>query len=166
MAKPSVKSTTARPRTTRSARETPLHWRQCPNITCRSRTELRTPGGTLRGHQRRLNTGFNLFANPCAVYNEFRRPILGRRHGFGRRRDSWLPVLEPGCDVSKDFKATERIGATLSFQFVNILNHFVPADPTTNIDTPSTFGVVPTSSRLRTARRAGRWSLVSDALLG
>jgi hypothetical protein len=25
---------------------------------------------------------------------------------------------------------------------VNILNHFTPADPTTNIDTPTSFGVV------------------------
>jgi len=46
--------------------------------------------------------------------------------------------------ISKDFRATEKIGATLIFQFVNVLNHFVPADPTTNIDSPSSFGVVTT----------------------
>ena len=44
--------------------------------------------------------------------------------------------------ISKDFRVSESIGATLSFQFVNVLNHFVPADPTTNIDSPTTFGVV------------------------
>ena len=52
--------------------------------------------------------------------------------------------------ISKDFMVTERIGATLSFQFVNILNHFVPQDPggtnggngNINIDSASTFGVI------------------------
>jgi hypothetical protein len=44
--------------------------------------------------------------------------------------------------VSEDIRATERIGATLIFQFSNILNHFQPANPTMNIDSPSTWGVI------------------------
>ena len=88
-------------------------------------------------------TGLNIFANPCTIYNEFRRPILGEdtnSGGAGSLRGFGFWNLD--ATISKDFKATERIGATLSFQFVNILNHFVPADPATNIDSPSTFGVV------------------------
>jgi hypothetical protein len=65
------------------------------------------------------------------------------RHGFGRRwRDPGIPFWMLDATISKDIRVTESIGATLSFQFVNVLNHFVPADPTTNIDTPTTFGVV------------------------
>jgi hypothetical protein len=89
------------------------------------------------------NTGLNIFANPCTVYNEFRRPILGQdtnSGGAGSIRGFGFWNLD--ATISKDFRATERIGATLSFQFVNILNHFVPADPTTSIDSASTFGVV------------------------
>jgi hypothetical protein len=34
------------------------------------------------------------------------------------------------------------VGATLIIQSVNTLNHFVPAAPSTNIQSTSTFGVV------------------------
>ncbi len=88
------------------------------------------------------NTGVNIFANPCAVYNQFRRPLLGQDTGSGGFDIRGFPFWNLDATVSKEFRATEKIGATLTFQFVNILNHFVPTDPTTNIDTPATFGVV------------------------
>jgi len=95
------------------------------------------------GNPAAKGSGVNLFANPQAVYNEFRRPILGEdTNSGGAGVIRGFPFWNLDATVSKDFKATERIGATLTFQFVNVLNHFVPADPTTNIDTPSTFGVV------------------------
>ena len=90
-----------------------------------------------------VGQGINLFADPLAVYNEFRRPVLGQDFnsgGVGPIRG--FPFWNLDATISKDFKATEKLGATLSFQFVNVLNHFVPNDPTTNIDTLSSFGVV------------------------
>ncbi len=97
------------------------------------------------------NTGINIFADPCAIYNEFRRPILGQdtnTGGAGVIRG--FPFWNLDATISKDFRVTERIGATLSFQFVNILNHFVAQDPgatpgnlgAINIDSPATWGVV------------------------
>ncbi len=88
-------------------------------------------------------TGVNLFANPIAAFNEFRPPVLGLDTGTGGDG----PIRGFGfwnldATLSKDFKATERIGATIMFQFVNILNHFVPADPTTSISSPTSFGQV------------------------
>jgi hypothetical protein len=95
------------------------------------------------GNPANKGSGMNLFADPQAVYNEFRRPILGQdTNSGGNGVIRGFPFWSLDATISKDFKATERIGATLSFQFVNILNHFVPADPTTNIDTQSSFGVV------------------------
>jgi hypothetical protein len=88
------------------------------------------------------NTGLNMFANPCAIYNEFRRPVLGQDTGSGGFAIRGFPYWNLDATLSKDFRVTERIGATLSFQFVNVLNHFTPADPTTSIDTASTWGVV------------------------
>jgi hypothetical protein len=88
------------------------------------------------------STGLNMFADPCAIYNEFRRPILGQDGNSGNYGIRGFPYWNLDATVSKDFRVTERIGATLSFQFVNVLNHFTPADPTTNIDTASSFGVV------------------------
>ncbi len=95
------------------------------------------------GNPAAKGSGINLFADPQAVYNEFRRPILGQdTNSGGAGAIRGFPFWNLDATISKDIKATERFGATLTFQFVNILNHFVPADPTTNIDTPSTFGVV------------------------
>jgi hypothetical protein len=100
-----------------------------------------TPGGNVSVGTSG-STGMNLFADPCAVYNEFRRPILGLDSSTGNFGIRGFPFWNLDATISKDFRVTESIGATISFQFVNILNHFVPDDPTTNIDTPTTFGVV------------------------
>src|SRR5260370_7781046 len=97
------------------------------------------------------NTGANICANPCAVYNEFRRPVLGQdtnSGGAGVIRGFGFWNLD--ATISKDFRVTERLGATLSFQFVNILNHFVPQDPggtnggngNINIDSASPFAFI------------------------
>src|SRR5262249_25494782 len=100
-----------------------------------------TPGGTASVGTSG-NTGMNLFGDPCAIYNQFRRPLLGQDTGSGGFGIRGFPFWTLDATISKDFRVTERIGATLSFQFVNILNHFAPDDPATNIDTPTTFGVV------------------------
>ena len=95
------------------------------------------------GNPASKGSGINLFADPQAVYNQFRRPILGtdfNSGGAGVIRG--FPFWNLDATISKDFRATEKIGATLTFQFVNLLNHFVPADPTTNIDSAGSFGVV------------------------
>jgi hypothetical protein len=88
-------------------------------------------------------SGINLFANPSAVYSGFRRWIFGvdgQSGGAGPIRG--FPTWNLDLSVTKDVRFRERIGATLSFQFVNVLNHFQPANPTLNIDSPATFGVV------------------------
>jgi hypothetical protein len=95
------------------------------------------------------NTGLNMFSNPCAIFNEFRRPVLGLDAATGGFAVRGFPFWNVDATISKDFRVTESIGATLSFQFVNIFNHFVPLDPgstgglgSLSIDSASTFGVV------------------------
>ncbi|HLW75958.1 MAG TPA: carboxypeptidase-like regulatory domain-containing protein, partial [Bryobacteraceae bacterium] len=88
-------------------------------------------------------SGINIFADPTAVAAEFRPAVLGidgESGGAGVLRG--FPYWNLDATVSKDFRATERIGATLTIQFVNLLNHFVPADPSTSLSSPTTFGVV------------------------
>jgi hypothetical protein len=89
-------------------------------------------------------SGINLFADPQAVANEFRRPVLGMDTGSGGFDIRGFGFWNLDATISKDFMVRERFGATLLFQFVNLLNHFVPNDPTTSIDSPSSFGVVTT----------------------
>jgi hypothetical protein len=100
------------------------------------------------------NSGMNMFANPCAVYNEFRPPILGidtNENGAGTIRG--FPTWNLDLTVTKDIRGTERFGAQLIFQFVNVLNHFQPANPggaagsaltssSISVSNPTTFGVI------------------------
>jgi len=88
-------------------------------------------------------SGINMFADPSAVYSNFRRLILGvdsLAGGAGPLRG--FPTWNLDMAVMKDVRFREGIGATLSFQFVNVLNHFQPATPGLSIDNPAGFGVV------------------------
>jgi hypothetical protein len=100
-------------------------------------------GAGINGNGSRGGSGINMFADPNGTYSQFRRLVLGIDHnsgGVGRLRG--LPSWNVDMTISKDFHATERIGATLMFQFTNILNHFQPANPSLNIDSPQTWGVI------------------------
>jgi hypothetical protein len=102
-------------------------------------------------------TGVNMFANPAQIYNEFRTPILGiDQNSGGTGPIRGFPFWNLDATLSKDFRATEKIGATLLFQFVNVLNHFTPADPSVSLASPSTFGVV-TSQFTQPNGALARW---------
>ncbi len=95
------------------------------------------------GNPSRGGSGMNMFADPSAVYSNFRRVILGvdtRNGGAGPLRG--FPTWNLDLAVMKDIRIREGIGATLSFQFVNVLNHFQPANPSLSIDNPGNFGVI------------------------
>ena len=124
---------------------TPFTGGSSPQYNVQVSSTCATPGGNaaVGTTGNAANTGVNIFSNPCQVYNEFRRPLLGQDYssgGAGGLRG--FPFWTLDATISKDFRVTESIGGTLSFQFVNILNHFVPNDPTTNIDNAATFGAV------------------------
>src|SRR5882724_8673278 len=100
-------------------------------------------GCGLNGNASRGGSGINLFEDPNAICAQFRGPVLrvgGRDGGAGVIRG--FPTWNLDATVAKDIRATERISATLLFQFSNLLNHFQPANPTMNIDSPQTWGVV------------------------
>jgi len=88
-------------------------------------------------------SGLNIFADPNATYALFRRPILGLdTSGGGAGVLRGLPSWSLDVTLSKEIRATERLGATLIIQVTNVLNHFQPANPTLNIDSPQTWGVI------------------------
>jgi hypothetical protein len=100
-------------------------------------------GCGLNGNPSRGGSGINLFADPNAICAQFRRPILGldtTDGGAGVIRG--FPTWNLDATVTKDIRVVERIAATLMFQFSNLLNHFQPANPSMNIDSPQTWGVV------------------------
>ncbi len=99
------------------------------------------PGSS--GNPAKGGSGINLFNNPVQVASEFRPYVLGldnQSGGAGVIRG--FPYWNLDATLTKDFKIRESIGATLIIQTVNALNHFVPANPTTSIQSTSSFGVV------------------------
>jgi hypothetical protein len=99
-------------------------------------------------------SGLNMFVNPADVFSNFRPMILGydtNANGAGVLRG--FPAWNLDLAVNKDFHVTERFAATFIAQFSNVFNHFQPANPSLNINSPSTWGVVTAQSTTITPRQ-------------
>ena len=89
----------------------------------------------------------NQFANPAAVLNNIRQPILGIDNhdgGFGVLRG--LPYWNVDMSVRKQFKVTEVVNIETGIVFDNIFNHAQMLDPNFDyLDTssPGSWGVLP-----------------------
>ena len=71
-----------------------------------------------------------MFADPDAVFNNFRRCVLGIDTSCGginnlRGLNRW----NVDATLAKDIKVTERVGLQFTMQFTNVFNHFQPGDP-------------------------------------
>jgi hypothetical protein len=86
--------------------------------------------------------GANMFANPQAVFNDIRQPILGydtHDGGYGVLRG--LPYWNVDLSVKKNFKITERFAAEFQVVFTNVFNHDQFGDPNGDyIDTSNAAG--------------------------
>jgi hypothetical protein len=109
-------------------------------------------GAGVNGNPDRGGSGINMFEDPNAVYNNFRRLILGIDNGGnGTGVLRGFPTWNLDMTLAKQFRFRERVGATLMFQFTNILNHFQPSNPTVSLDSLGSFGVV--TGQANTPRR-------------
>lgn len=100
-------------------------------------------GAGLNGNASKGGSGINMFSNPGAIYSEFRRLVLGLdTSGGGAGVIRGFPTWNLDATASKDIRVSERFGATFIVQANNVLNHFQPSNPSMNIDSPQTFGVV------------------------
>jgi hypothetical protein len=85
----------------------------------------------------------SLFADPAAVYNSVRPPILGidtRTGGLGQFRG--LPYWNLDLSIKKNVKFTERVNSEFQIVFTNVLNHNQFLDPVLDITSPGTFGAI------------------------
>ena len=95
--------------------------------------------------------GLNLFGNPAAVFASFRPAMVGidtTSGGGGQLRG--LPRWNVDLSLSRKFRITERWSTTFSAQLFNAFNVVQFADPTVNLQSPQTFGVL--GSQLNTPR--------------
>jgi hypothetical protein len=99
--------------------------------------------GTTAGTFGSNPTGVNYFANPDAAVASFRKCVLGfdtSCGGFENFRG--MPRWNVDAAFSKNIGVWKegRVGADLSIQVTNILNHMQLANPTLTLTTPTTFG--------------------------
>ncbi len=84
----------------------------------------------------------NIFADPASVLANFRRCVLGIDTSCGsvgnlRGLNRW----NMDATFAKDLKFTERVGATFTLQFTDVLNHFQPSDPSSlSLTSNTSFG--------------------------
>jgi hypothetical protein len=86
--------------------------------------------------------GVNMFADPAAIYAQFRPCVLGFDTSCGGYTNfRGLPRWNLDASVAKDFSFKERYGAELHFQITNVLNHVVFSTPNSlTLTTPTQFG--------------------------
>jgi Carboxypeptidase regulatory-like domain len=100
-------------------------------------------GAGVNGNATKGGSGINIFSSPSTIYGEFRRLVLGYdTNGGGNGNLRGFPTWNVDAQITKDFSWRERVGATISVQITNVLNHFQPSNPTLNLDSPASFGVV------------------------
>ncbi len=89
--------------------------------------------------------GTQMFSNPAQTFAEFRSCILGFDTNCGSNGNiRGLPTWNLDATVSKDIGIWRegRVGATMIFQFTNVLNHVQLGDPTLDISSPQDWGVL------------------------
>jgi len=91
----------------------------------------------------------NMYSNPAAVLAELRPCVLGMDTncgGYGNLRG--LPTWNLDASVLKNIGVWKegKVGATLNFQFTNVLNHMQPGNGSLNMSSPATFGRITTQS--------------------
>jgi hypothetical protein len=86
-----------------------------------------------------------MFADPVAVWNNLRNPILGldgNTGGAGPFRG--MPFWNMDFQVKKNIRITERFSAEFQSIFTNVLNHNQLGDPSLDLSNPASFGVLST----------------------
>ena len=137
-----IAAPTALTKTPCSLRLTRAATRLHENVT--SSTSVASSGNPAKG-----GSGLNIFADPNAVYGQFRRLILGvdtTGGGAGVLRN--FPTWNLDMAISKDFKISvaRRHGHHIQRPVQQHAESLPARYPALNIDSPTTFGVVTTQA--------------------
>jgi hypothetical protein len=87
-------------------------------------------------------TGLNLFSDPEAVHNSFRRILIAQDGRHGRNVLRGLRRWSFDWSMAKETRILENLRFRLSFDFINVFNHVIFNNPTLSLQTPANFGVV------------------------
>jgi hypothetical protein len=103
-------------------------------------------------------TGKDIFSDPAAAYNGFRRILLASDTRTGRGQPMrGLGFWNLDTTLGKSTQITERIGLKLSFDFFNIFNHPNFLTPAPSITNQGGFGVITGTNTLPNRTNSARW---------
>jgi len=108
------------------------------------------------------STGLNLFADPAAVFADFRNVQISKDGRTGRSNPlHGLPFWNLDSSLGKKTALTERVSFSIQADFFNIFNHVNFVDPSLSLTSPASFGVISTqlvpTSRDNTLADGSRW---------
>jgi hypothetical protein len=89
-------------------------------------------------------SGLNLFADPAAVFHDFRPIELSLDGRSGRNTLRGLGHWNLDASLGKKTRINERVSAVLTGDFINVLNHVEFVDPTLSLQSASSFDVLTT----------------------
>jgi outer membrane receptor protein involved in Fe transport len=103
-------------------------------------------------------SGVNLFADPGAALNSFRRILISQDGRSGRSNPlRGFPTWNLDLSLAKSARLGERLAGRFSLDFFNVFNHPVFSNPALDLTNPRSFGVV-TQQTVPTRRESSsRW---------
>jgi hypothetical protein len=114
------------------------------------------------GDPGKKGSGLNLFADPAAVFGNFRNVQISKDGRTGRSNPlHGLPFWNLDSSLGKKTALTERVSISIQADFFNIFNHVNFVDPSLDATRPASFGVISTqlvpTSRDNTLADGSRW---------
>jgi hypothetical protein len=96
-------------------------------------------------------TGLNLFADPKAAYDSYRRVLISQDDRAGRATIRGLPRWNLDLSIGKRTQLTGRVHGVFTAEIVNVFNSLQYSNPSLNLAAPASFGVI--TSQANTPRQ-------------
>jgi hypothetical protein len=96
-------------------------------------------------------TGINLFENPEAVYDSYRRVLISQDDRAGRATVRGLPRWNLDLSIGKRTQIADRVYGVFTAEIVNVFNSLQYGNPALNLASPASFGVI--TSQANTPRQ-------------
>ncbi|MFH1572918.1 MAG: hypothetical protein ABIG68_02990, partial [Acidobacteriota bacterium] len=114
------------------------------------------------GDPAKKGSGMNLFADPEAVFKSFRKLELSRDGRAGRSNPlRGLPRWNLDMSVARRIVLMEDVAVRFGFDFFNILNRVEFNNPTLNVNSPASFGVITSQYTPNNRTDGSRWIQIS-----
>jgi len=107
-----------------------------------SRNNAGAGGVGTTGNPATGGTGLNLFDDPQAVFNNYRRVLVSEDPRAGRGTLRGLPRWNLDMSFGKRTRVSHAVNAVFTAEIVNVFNSLQFSNPALNLATPANFGVI------------------------